>query len=788
MGKTARLKLGLRAKILLIVATVVLVAMVTNTLASSYLFTRQQTESHLLWAQAISRILGGQLERILFLGIPIDDLQGFERQCAEAVERNGDISYAFVVSATGNMLFHNLQAEGQPKPPVPPAVAEGIKQGMVTIHNPDDKSYAVIQPVMDPRGTKVADVIVGFPKEVIEEARSQLLWVTTGIDLGVFIISFGILFIALSRFVILPLSRIVRSLEDIQPGNIGNTRKLPEGGEDEVAIMSRAFNRLLERLAQHEQALVKAKEMAENANRSKSEFLAVMSHEIRTPMHAVLGMNELLLRSPLNETQASHASSIRRSGRALLSVINDILDFSKIEAEKLTLEGVDFDLLSVVEDAVDTLRGNAIQKQLQLTCEQPGLSVPLHGDPVRLMQVLLNLLSNAIKFTHRGEVCMRLMAEGPPPSHLPIGSQYLLIEVRDSGIGIQKTALERIFQPFSQADSSITRQYGGSGLGLAIVLRIIKLMHGELSVDSEPGVGSSFFLRVPFAAAEKELGITGTAPEIGSSFSPHIRVLLAEDDPVNQQVAKAMLENSGCRLTLAADGEQAVSLAQSRAFDLIFMDCHMPVLDGFSATQRIRDQPGPSARTPIIALTADVLQETRERCRDVGMDDYLAKPFSLSDLNTMVSRWLNSGTSADQEMTEMDLSEKHSRENAIKPFDPAPLNQIARLKRARERQLIRCTVELYLSEAGCLVETILESAHNRDWSSLRLATHRLKSSSANVGLMAVSESAAELESILRTTRDDAMVFNITRELKQLSAAGREALQHYVDTQENSPPA
>lgn len=779
MGKAQQLRFGVRTKILLIVATVVMVAMLTNTLMSSYIVTRQQTEAHLLLANAISRILAGQLERILFLGISIDDLQGFERQCSEAVERNVDISYAFVVSTKGNILFHHQQVDGRPRPPLPEPVRQAIDQGLDKTLNPLDRSYAVIQPVIDPRGTKVADVVVGFPIAVIEEARRQLLLFTTGVDVMVYIISLVILFVALSIFVIRPLSRIVRSLEMIQPGNLSNIDKLPETGNDEPAIMIRAFNRLLQRLGDHERALVEAKEIAEKASRAKSDFLAVMSHEIRTPMHALLGMSDMLLRTPLDQTQGSYAHRIRQAARALLAVINNILDFSKIEANKLTFESIDFNLQSVIEDALDTLSSHAEEKGLKLLCNLPSEPVYLRGDPVRLLQILLNLLGNAVKFTHQGKVELKVEVETlrtTPP--LP-DTCLVRIDVSDTGIGIRPEALVKIFQPFIQADGSITRHYGGSGLGLAIVKRICDLMNGDLSVTSELNRGTSFVVSIPFATA------VGSVAPIGSTIPRSItpreaHILLVEDDPVNQEVARAMLEDTGYKLTFAADGLQAVSSAAHQQFDLILMDCHMPECDGFKAARIIRDK-GANINTPIIALTADVLQETRDHCQQVGMNDYLTKPFTQADLLEKVCQWLASpdkqkGTPPRNSRQEI----MHASEDIL--FDPAPLDRIACLRQANERQLVKKTVDLYLSELAVSIDTLLKASRKGDSGTLRLTAHRFKSSSANVGLLALSRIAERVESAVLANHNATTIDDLIREIEKVSYSSRRALINYLENQ------
>jgi PAS domain S-box-containing protein len=483
-----------------------------------------------------------------------------------------------------------------------------------------------------------------------------------------------------------------------------------------------------------EEQLRAAKTSAEQASRMKSEFLSMVSHEIRTPITGVLGMLDLLMETLLDEKQRKLAQTAHLSAENLLVIINDVLDFSKIEADKIILEQIPFRLVCLIKETIEIVKPPASMKNLLITVDiDPAIPTWLMGDPIRLKQILLNLAGNAVKFTDKGSVTLRVMLKKQTKNHV-----FLRFEVVDTGIGIASDKVQYLFQPFTQQDGTTTRRYGGTGLGLAISKRLVELMNGHIGVLSQEGHGSTFWVDLFLSSEVNNYDETYHPIPCPDDFAllncpyqePYLAgrtVLLVEDNPINQEIVYQYLKKWGITVDVATNGQECLARVSQGAYDLILMDCQMPEIDGFEATQAIRLQEMTlNHHIPIIAMTAYAMTGDKERCLAAGMDDYISKPLSRQELQSVLAKWLK------------DI-------NVLPILDMAVLAELRRLEAEGAAGLLVKLIGFFKELMPIKIAELRQAVYQTDGKALSYAAHSLKSASAHLGAVRLSKFCEQLE-------------------------------------------
>ncbi|ACF12491.1 multi-sensor hybrid histidine kinase [Chloroherpeton thalassium ATCC 35110] len=495
-----------------------------------------------------------------------------------------------------------------------------------------------------------------------------------------------------------------------------------------------------------EEALVKAKILAEESMRSKERFLANMSHEIRTPMNAVIGMTNLLLRTPLSSEQAECVDIIKQSSENLLVIINDILDFSKIESGKITFESIPFSLHSLLKKTISTFSLKASEKDLSLSLSLDA-SCPdsVMGDSVRLNQILVNLVGNALKFTEKGKIVVKVQLDRRTPTH-----SVVLFSISDTGIGIDAEKQETIFESFTQAGNDTTRKFGGTGLGLAITKKLVELQGGKIWVKSELGVGATFSFALPLKVAQTEYSTPKlqVQRQAVSDFSKH-RILLVEDNYFNQIVAKKTLETFQVSCDVAENGRVALERLAAAKYDLILMDVQMPEMDGYEATRLIRKMPPPLNEIPIIAMTAGALKGDDEKCINAGMNDYISKPFDPERLYELLAAHFQNTSPEQNDMDEQDFLDENSLRGKLQK-QGLDLPYLFMVSNGRDDFVVEM-IQLFLSQSTEYLETLRLSLESSNWQLLSRTAHKFLSCT---GYMSLSKTAELLKQVELYARDE----------------------------------
>ena len=541
-----------------------------------------------------------------------------------------------------------------------------------------------------------------------------------------------------------------------------------------VAIEITAFIR-------NEKELMNAIEHKEESAKIKEQFLANMSHEIRTPIHGIISLTQFVLNTNINDEQKRYLDLIRKSADTLLVIVNDILDLSKIDSGKMVFEEIPFTLKDTIQTAVAAFIPKTIEKNIQLKADlSPELPTYLAGDPVRLTQIINNLLGNAVKFTDKGFVSISAKLKDK-------NGQEAIIEfsVQDSGIGIPAHKIDSIFESFTQAGDDITRKYGGTGLGLTITRQLIERQNGTVNVQSIAGIGTTFTFSIPYKICDESRSVASNAKEQTLQLPTDLRILVAEDHDINRFIIEKMFREWGVQTEFAITGVEAVAAATKTIFDVILMDVEMPDMNGYKATEIIREQlPAPNNATPIIAMTGHAMTGEKEKCISIGMNDYISKPFKQEELKRKILE-LTTGktTTTSVESRETDQPADITTAKETSSTGNAPLTDLTFLKEISENneQFFREFIQMFLANTPKSIDDIAAGIEQNDFEKIRMASHKVKPSFNYVGLKEQCAQAAKIEELAKKQEGMPEITMLLNNIKKTCEAAYVELESEIKT-------